>query len=290
MKKSFIRRGITSDGGARLVFADTTSIVCRAQEIHGTSKTMTAALGRALTGASLMGSLQKDKTDSLTLMFKGDGPAGLILCVSDYMGNVRGYAQNPSVELPPNSVGKLDVGGAVGKGTLCVMRDISDGKSHEPYTAMSPIVSGEIAEDITNFYAQSEQIPTVCALGVRCGIDKKCFSAGGFLLQLLPGADDGLISKLEGNVALLDSISSIITESDAADRVFSMVFAGMDFEVFDEYEIDYECSCSRDRYLSGLIGLPENDRRELIESGEPIETCCRFCGKKYVFSPDELKR
>ena len=290
MGNSFITRGITSDGSARLIYADTTAIVQKAQELHNTSKTMTAALGRILTGASIMGSLQKDKTDSLTLMFKGDGPAGAVVCVADYKGNVKGYAQDHTIELPPNAQGKLDVSGAIGKtGTMYVLRDISvDGEKREPYTAMAPIISGEIAEDITNFYVQSEQIPTVCALGVRCNTENKCTAAGGILLQLLPGADEAIIEKLESNLAMFSSISAIIAGENPVQTAFDTVFKGIEYEMFDEFDIDYVCDCSRERYLTALVGLPKEDRDELLSSKEKIETVCHFCESKYHFDPDEI--
>ena len=210
VKPSLMTRAMTQDGMVRLFYADTTSIVQKAHTIHGTSKTMTAVLGRALTGASLMGTLLKDRESSVTLQFKGDGPAGTILCVSDYAGNVRGCAGDPTVELPPNEMGKLDVGGAVGRGTLYVMKDLG---LKEPYIGMSPIVSGEIAEDITAYFASSEQIPTVCALGVRCNPDFSCKAAGGYLLQLMPGADESLIERVEKAVGALPPISA---NSDAS--------------------------------------------------------------------------
>ena len=203
MQSSVITRAMTSDGSARIICADTTAIVQKAFEVHRTAKTMTAALGRSLTVTSLMGSLLKDKADTLSLQIKGDGPAGTILCVSNYRGDVRGYAENPDAELPPNEHGKLDVGGAVGQGTLCIIRDFGTG---EPYVGISQLVSGEIAEDISEYFVTSEQTPTVCALGVRANTDNSCKSAGGFLLQLLPGADDSIIPALEKNIAALGSV------------------------------------------------------------------------------------
>ena len=194
---SIITRFITSDGSARLIFADTTEIVNKSHTYHHTTPTASAALGRALTASSLLGSLMKNPGDSLTLQIKGDGPAGSITCVSDYMGNVRGYIDNPSVDLPLKSNGKLDVGGAVGKGMLAVIRDVG-GK--EPYIGMSELVSGEIAEDLTSYFYNSEQTPSACALGVLVDRDYSCKVAGGFILQLLPGADDIVARKLETNM------------------------------------------------------------------------------------------
>ena len=284
-----IVRALSDDGGVRLFFAESTELVQRAHVIHGTSKTMTAALGRALTGAALMGCMLKDRDETLTLQFRGNGPAGKVICTSDYMGNVRGCVGDPGVELPPNSQGKLDVGGAIGKGALLVIR--GNGKG-EPYVGTSAIVSGEIAEDITEYYAKSEQIPTVCALGVRCGKDCSCTAAGGFILQVLPGADDATIDKIEENLTHIGSISELIkngnANGEAEKYVLDTMFSGIGYSVFDEFDIGYICPCSRERFLSGLKGLVGGEREKLIAEGRPIETRCMFCGAEYVFDPDEL--
>lgn len=284
-KVSVIKRAITTDGSARLFFIDSTAVVKRSCEIHHTSKTMTAVLGRALTAASLMGSLLKDKDNTLTLQLRGDGPAGLVVCVSDYMGNVRGYAENPDAELPPNSAGKLDVGGAVGAGTMYIIKDLG---MNEPYIGVSPIVTGEIAEDITEYFASSEQTPTVCALGVRVDNDNMCFAAGGFLLQLMPGYEDSTVDALETNVNMLGSVSKLIADGKTGEEIIDMVFSGIEYERFDEFDVEYRCTCSREKYKTALVGLSDDDMNELRETGEPIETNCRFCGDKYVFDLAEI--
>ena len=284
-EKSIVKRAITSDGSARIVFCDSTGIVKEASRRHSLSKTMTAVLGRALTGASLMGSLLKNKTDSLTLRIDGDGPAGMIVCVSDYKGNVRGYAEDPTVELPPNAVGKLDVGGAVGRGSLYVIRDLG---MNEPYIGAAEIVSGEIAEDLTEYFNSSEQTPTACALGVRVGRDNVCVAAGGYLLQLMPGSEYETAEKLEANIRLMKPISQLIADGADGDAIIDAVFSGVEYEMFDEFDIDYVCTCSRERYLDALHSLPEKDKAELREGGQPIETQCRFCKSKYVFEISEL--
>ena len=285
MQSSVITRAMTRDGSARILCADTTAIVQKAFEIHRTAKTMTAALGRTLTATPLLRSLLKDKTDTPPLQIKGDGPAGTILCVSNYRGDVRGYAENPNTELPPNEHGKLDVGGAVGQGTLCIIRDFGTG---EPYVGISQLVSGEIAEDISEYFVTSEQTPTVCALGVRANTDNSCKSAGGFLLQLLPGADDAMIPTLEKNIAALGSVSKLIEIGKTPEDIIAMVLEGIEYDLFDSYEIEYQCSCDRDKYLRALISLNQADMDELAESGEPIETECRFCHTKYIFAIDEI--
>ncbi len=273
------------DGSVRIVCADTTSIVQKAHKLHATSKTMTAALGRTLTVTALMGSLLKDKTDTLTVQFKGDGPAGTILCVSDYMGNVRGYAHDCSVELPPNAQGKLDVGGAVGQGSLGVIRAFGAG---EPYVGISPIVTGEIGDDISAYYANSEQTPTVCALGVRANTDCSCKAAGGFLLQLLPGADSSLIPIIERNVAALGSISKRIEDGLTPAEIISLVFTDIPYDIFDEIDIGYLCTCDRERYKRVLVSMSDVDLAEIAVDGEPIETECRFCHNKFSFTVEEI--
>ncbi len=283
--KSIIKRAITEDGSARVFFIDSTAIVKESCRIHHTSKTMTAVLGRALTAASLMGTLLKDRDNSLTLQLRGDGPAGYVVCVSDYMGNVRGYAENPDVELPPNGLGKLDVGGAVGQGTMYVIKDLG---MNDPYIGVCPLVSGEIAEDVTQYFATSEQTPTVCALGVRVDQENMCFAAGGFLLQLMPGAEESVITKLETNINMLGSVSKLIADGVSGDEVIAMIFAGIEFTMFDEFDAEYRCTCTRERYKNALVTLNEKDMNELVAEGEPIETSCRFCGTKYVFQIDEI--
>ena len=284
---SMITRAMTQDGSVRIVCSDATEIVRTARKIHNTSKTMTAALGRCLIVTSLMGSLLKDKTDALTIQIKGDGPAGTILCASDYMGNVRGYCENPDAELPPNDKGKLDVGGAVGAGSLYVIRDLGVG---EPYVGISPLVSGEIGDDISQYYVSSEQTPTVCALGVRVNQDFSCKAAGGFLLQLLPGADQSLIPTLEKNIAELGSVSKLIDLGKTTEDIIAMAFDGIPYDLFDSFETEYRCTCSRDKYLRALVSLNDADIEDLKADGKPIETECRFCQKKYVFDMEEVIR
>ena len=281
MKGSMITRAMSSDGSARLFFTDSTAIVQKAHEIHNTSKTMTATLGRVLTAASLMGCMLKDKGNTLTLQFRGDGPAGSVVGVSDYAGNVRGYAQNPQVELPANSKGKLDVGGAIGKGGFYISKDMGTG---EPYT-------GLCAEDITQYYAVSEQTPTVCALGVRCDDECNCTAAGGFILQLLPGTPDSVIDILEENIAAVPSVSALIanTDGDAAKELMDIVFKGLPYDVFDEFDTEYRCSCSREAYEKALISLGKSELSEMVEEGKPIEMTCRFCSRRESFSVEELE-
>ena len=286
MSKSVTMRAISADGGIRVLFIDSTEIVKKACEIHHTSKTMTAVLGRALTGTSLMSSLLKDKDNTLTFQLRGNGPCGSVICVGDYMGNVRGYADDVTVELPPNSLGKLDVGGAVGRGSMYIIKDLG---MNEPYVGVAPIVSGEIADDITEYFATSEQTPTICALGVRVDNDNMCFAAGGYLVQLMPGYDEADIPKLETNVNMMNSVSKLIADGKTGEEIIAMILSGIGYELFDEFDVEYHCPCDRDKYLRALIGLNEEDMNELREAGEPVETNCRFCRKKFTFELDELE-
>ena len=283
---SYITRAMSQDGSLRVIFTDTSALVQHATKIHNTSKTCAAVLGRALSAASLMGSLLKDKDNSLTLQIKGNGPVGGITCVSDYMGNVRGYLEDADIELPPNKHGKLDVGGAVGdSGTLYVIKNLG---MAEPYVGMTPLVSGEIGDDITSYFAQSEQTPTVCALGVRVMPDLNIKSAGGFLLQLLPGADEELIPRLEENIAKLGSVSAMIASGMEGKDIIAAVLEGIPFDVFDEYNIEYVCDCQRERYIAALTSLADGDFEEITSAGENVETSCMFCKKFYYFAHEEL--
>ncbi len=286
MRRSNLMRALTVDGSAMIVAADTSQIVQTAHTIHGLSKTMTAALGRALTAASMMGSLLKEEKQSVTLRFCGDGPAGTICCVSDWRGNVRGYADHPEAELPPNAKGKLDVGGAVGKGQMHVLRDLG---LDMPYVGVASIVSGEIAEDVTNYFASSEQTPSVCALGVLVHPDFNCRAAGGFLVQLLPYADPHTVETIEANIQKIDSVSRMVDGGMQPKDVIDTVFAGLEYDVLDATEIDYVCPCSRERYARALLSLGKDELRRLLEEGEPVETLCSFCGKKYLFGLDEVQ-
>ncbi len=287
MKDSYIARGISRDGSARIICADTTKIVDTAAAIHNTSKTMTAVLGRSLTASSLMGSLLKSIEDTMTLQIRGDGPGGLIVCCADSYGNVRGYAQNPSVELEPNDKGKLDVGGAVGKGSIYVVKDMG---LENPYVGYSPIVSGEIAEDITEYFAKSEQTPTVCNLGVRVEKEGGCKASGGFILQLLPFADEGIIPKLEENCGKITSVSGLIDEGKTPEEIIGIVFDGIEYDMFDNVDIAYKCVCNRDKYAASLVGLGPDELQEIADDGKGAEICCQFCNTKYNFSDDEIKK
>lgn len=285
-KNSLITRVMTKDGSARLILIDSTEIVRSARKYHNTSKTVTAALGRCLTITSMMGCLLKDKDNTVTLKFNGDGPAGAITCTADYTGDVRGYAENPDAELPPNSIGKLDVGGAIGKGTIYVIKDMGMG---EPYVGLSPIITGEVAEDMTNYFASSEQTPTICALGVRLDTEINCTAAGGFLLQLMPGYDNAVVDQLEMNMKGLDSVSSMMIKGYSTEDIINAVLKNIEYDIFDSIEVSYRCNCSKEKYKKALLSLGKKELVEMYDEGKDIETQCRFCGGKYIFTKEEIK-
>lgn len=278
-------RGITKDGSARIIVTNSTLAVNKAVEIHTTAPTATAALGRVLTAASMMGSLLGEKDDLLTLRFKGDGEAGSIMASADYLGNVRGYIQNPAADPPKRPDGKLNVAAAVGRGNLYVMRDAAG--LPEPYVGALEIQSGEIAEDIAAYYAQSEQVPTVCALGVRVGKDYKALSAGGVLLQLLPFADPEVIDKIEENLKTIPPISTLVEEHDL-EYIAGLYLKGIEFEVFDSMTCSYRCACSRKKTDGALLATGVDEIKDMIAEGG-TELKCQFCGKAYKYTADELK-
>lgn len=284
---SKILRAMTRDGSAQIIVINSTETVREGARIHSTSPTATAAFSRVLTAASLMGSTLKDKGNSITLSVRGDGQNGHILAVADYMGNVKGYIQNPTLDLPRRVGGKFDLGRAVGRGTLNVVRDSGE---KEPYSGVVDMTSGEIAEDITKYYAESEQIPSVCALGEVISPDGKVASAGGFLLMLLPMADDGTVDAIEKNISTLDGMSAMLAAGFTNEQIASAVLADIPFDLFDSYEVGFSCDCSRDRMGRALLTLNPVELYNILVQDSEIEVGCQFCGKKFKFNGDDIEK
>ena len=279
-------RGISENGGVVFYGVDSTQIVRQAEKYHKTSAVTTAALGRLLTAASMMGMMLKSRRDSITLQIKGGGPAGRLLAVSDGSGNVKGYVQNPVVELPPRADGHLDVGGAVGRdGTLDVIRDLG---MREPYIGQVPLVSGEIAEDITQYFAISEQVPTVCALGVLVNRDLTVQCAGGFIVQLLPGATDDEIDRLEANIKAMPAVTTMLAEGKSIRDMLDLALDGFAPEILDSEHVAYLCDCSADRVKRMLYSLGRKEVENLRAEDPIAEVNCQFCDKKYHIDLNEL--
>lgn len=283
-----IIRMIAKDAPVKAIAITGKSLVERAREIHSTTPVATAALGRALMACSMMGDQLKGEGSSVTLRFKGDGPLGSITAVSDDEGNVRGYVQEPLVILPPRADGKLDVGGALGhEGTLTVIRDLD---MKEPYVGTSPLVSGEIAEDVTSYFASSEQIPTACALGVLVEKDGSVLRAGGYLIQLLPGADDGVIDAVEKGVRELGAVTTALMEEGAdGETLLRRALGCFELELLERHPVSYQCYCSRERVERALISLGPQELRAMIEEQGKAELTCQFCDAVYRFTGEELE-
>lgn len=280
-------RCISQDGTLFIMAADTTEMVEKSQQIHKTSAVTSAALGRLLTASSLMGSMLKGDNDSVTLRINGGGPAGTVMAVSDSSGNARGYVQNPVVEIPLNSKGKLDVSGAVGTdGSLTVIKDLN---LKEPYVGQIPLVSGEIAEDITSYYAISEQIPSVCALGVLVNPDLSIKAAGGFIIQLLPTALDDTIDAVERCIKDIPPVTTMLSDGMTPEEICRKVLSEFDLDVLDTSNPKYKCNCSRERVEAALISTGKESLEELSHE-EMTEVNCQFCDRKYRFSSAEIKK
>lgn len=282
-----IIRMIAKDAPVKASAISARELVERARNIHTLLPVATAALGRTLMAASMMGDALKEEKGALTIQIKGGGPLGTVLAVSDYEGNVRGYVQDPHVELMEIEPGKLDVGSAVGTtGTLTVIKDIG---LKEPYVGSIGLFSGEIADDIAMYFVESEQIPTACALGVLVGIDQSVTSAGGYLIQLLPGADDSVIDKIEAGVRRVGSVSRALESGMDAESLLRSVLSDFDLEVLETHPVEYRCYCSRDRVTRALISMGREEMRALIDEQKGAELTCQFCDAIYNFTEEELE-
>ena len=284
----YIVRAISTDGLVQAAAICSRGITERARQIHHTSPVATAALGRALAGASMMGNALKGQGASLTLQIKGGGPLGTVLAVSDAQGNVRGYVANPQADLPLRDDGKLDVGGAVGaEGTITVIKDLH---MKEPYVGTVDLLGGEIAEDITSYFAQSEQIPTACALGVLVGKDQSVTAAGGYIIQLLPGAPDDIIDKIEAGIQNAGAVSRLLAAGMDGQVVLETVLHGFDLEILETQPVEYRCYCSRDRVTRTLISLGRKELQSIVDDGKDIHIDCQFCDRIYDYTPEQVRQ
>lgn len=282
-----IVRYITKDGSAFIIAADSTDAVYKMERIHKPSAAVTAGMGRLMTAASLMGVMLKDKDDSVTLRFNGNGPAGCVIAVSDWQGNCRISVENPIVELPLNSKGKLDVSGALGNsGYLYVVKDIG---LKEPFIGTTQIVSGEVAEDITNYFAVSEQTPSVCSLGVLINPDLTVNCAGGFLIQLLPGCPENIIDVLEKNISVLPPVTQMLSGKMTVDEMAVKAMGGLELDKLDETEFTYKCNCSRQKAQAAMLAAGKKELEDMLEDGKPAVVECHFCDKRYEFDLEDIK-
>ena len=282
----YLVRGMSMDGFVKAVAIRSTELVRRGAEIQKTTPNATAAFGRALTAASMMGNMQKVDNGSMTLQIKGDGPIGTIVCVSDPTGNVRGYVYEPNVPVVEKYPGKLDVGATVGTdGTLTVIRDL---QMKEPYVGSIPLVSGEIADDVTAYFAQSEQTPTACALGVLVDTDCSVKVAGGYILQLLPGAPDETIDKLENGIKRAGAVTAMLDAGLTPEEMLGQVCGDLGILFMETTPVEYKCYCTRDRVEAALISLGKKELAEIVEEDKPFPVECQFCDEKYVFTPAQI--
>ena len=279
-------RGISADGSVKITAVTTKDLTERARRIHSTLPVVTAALGRTMAAVSMMGNALKKEGSSITARINGGGPAGTILVTSDEKGNVRGYVQNPQVDLPLKANGKLDVGGAVGTdGMLTVMRDLGSG---EPYNGSVELVSGEIAEDFTRYFFESDQVPTACALGVLVDRDQSVIAAGGYIVQLMPGAEDETAEKLERSVQRAGAVTKMLQNGSLEELIYK-VLDGFDPIILEEDAVTYKCYCSREKIRNAIAGIDRNELRSMLEEDKSIEVKCQYCGEVYTFTEKDFE-
>jgi len=286
--KDYLVRGMSMDGMVKVVAIRSTELVRTGAQIHGTTPNATAAFGRALTAASMMGNMQKVDNGSMTLQIKGDGPIGSIVCVSDPVGNVRGYVYEPNVPLVEKHPGKLDVGSTVGKnGTLTVIRDL---QMKEPYVGSIQLVSGEIGDDVTAYFAQSEQTPTACALGVLVDRDRSVKVAGGYLIQLLPGATEQTIDIVEKGIQRAGAVTAMLDQGMTPEDILGQVCGELGVVFMETTEIQYKCYCDRERVTAALISLGKKELTEIAQEGKTFPVECQFCDAVYEYTPEDIQK
>lgn len=285
--EDYLVRAIAANGQVRAFAAYTKNTVETARQAHNTSPVVTAGLGRLLTAGAMMGSMMKGDRDVLTIKAEGSGPVGHYLVTADSKGNVKGYAANPNVILPANSAGKLDVGGSLGVGLLTVIKDLG---LKEPYTGTCELVSGEIAEDLTYYFASSEQTPSSVGLGVLMTKDNTVNVAGGFIIQLMPDATEETISIVEEKISTIKSVTSMLENGLDPEGIINLILGGLDPEILDKMPVRFYCNCSKERVSKALIAIGRKELDNIIEANEPIEVKCHFCNKAYNFTVDELKK
>ena len=281
----YLVRATAADAQVRAFAVTARDTVETARAAHDTSPVMTAALGRLLCAGAMMGSMMKGEADILTLQVQGDGPAGGLTVTADSKGRVKGYAVNPQVILPPNSQGKLDVGGAVGTGTLRVIKDLG---LKEPYVGQTQLQTGEIAEDLTYYFAASEQVPSSVGLGVLMEKNNTVKQAGGFIVQLMPFAEEKVIEKLEANLSRIHSVTKLLEDGNSPEQILGILLEGMDMEILSDMPVEFYCNCSRERVAKALYSIGKKEMDEMIKDGEPIEVKCHFCNTAYQFSVEDL--
>ena len=283
----YLVRAAAADAQVRAFAVTARDTVETARVAHDTSPVMTAALGRLLCAGAMMGSMMKGDADILTLQIRGDGPAGGLTVTADSKGRVKGYAVHPQVILPANSQGKLDVGGAIGAGTLQVIRDLG---LKEPYVGQTDLQTGEIAEDLTWYFAASEQVPSSVGLGVLMEKNNTVKQAGGFIVQLMPFAEEAVIEKLEANLSRIHSVTKLLEDGNSPEQILGILLEGMDMELLSAMPVEFSCNCSRERVAKALYSIGKKEMDEMIADGEPIEVKCHFCNRAYQFSVEDLKQ
>lgn len=282
----YIVRATAAEGQIRAFASTTRELVETARAAHNTSPVATAALGRLLTAAGMMGVMMKGEKDLLTIKIQGDGPIGGLTVTADAKGDVKGYVFNPGVMLPPNAKGKLDVGGALGVGVLSVIRDVG---LKEPYVGQTILVTGEIAEDLTYYYATSEQTPSSVALGVLMNTDNTVRQAGGFMIQLMPGASDEIVTKLERTLGEITSITSLLDAGNSPEMILEHILGEFGLEILDRLPTRFVCNCTKDRVEKAIVSIGKKEIQEMIDDGKSIEVNCHFCNKRYEFTVEELR-